>query len=113
MLRSRGDVGMLGPEAGLVDGQRPAHQGLGLVQAVGGLKELGQVVEIDGDVGMLGPVAGLVDGQRPAHQGLGLAQAVGGLKELGQVVDDRRLIGLLGDQQPRLTECPLSFFPIG
>ena len=46
LLRSRGDVGVLRPEARLVDGQRPAHQRLGLRQPVRGLEQLGQVVEV-------------------------------------------------------------------
>ncbi len=82
VVEADGDVGMLGAEAVLVDGQRAAHQRLGLGQAVGGLEQLRQVVEVDGDVGMLGAEALLVDGQRPAHQRLGLGQAVGGLEQL-------------------------------
>ena len=56
--------GMVGAVGLLVDGQRPAHQRLGLGQAVGGLEQLRQVVEADGDVGVLGAVGLLVDGQR-------------------------------------------------
>jgi hypothetical protein len=37
-------VGVIRPEARLVAGQRPAHQRLGLLQAVGVLKQLGPVV---------------------------------------------------------------------
>ena len=54
-LLRRGDVGMLGAEALLVDGQRAAHQRLGLGQPVGGLQQPGQVVEVGGDVGWSGP----------------------------------------------------------
>ena len=42
----------------------------GLLEAVGGLEQLGQVVEVDGDRGMLGAIALLVDGERPAQEGL-------------------------------------------
>ena len=41
-----GDVGMVGAEARLVDGERAAHQRLGLGEPVGGLEQLGQVVEV-------------------------------------------------------------------
>jgi hypothetical protein len=62
---------MLRPVARLIDGQRTAHQRLGLGQAVGGLEQLRQVVEVAGHIGMLRPVARLIDGQRTAHQRLG------------------------------------------
>ena len=70
---------MLLAEAGLVDGQRSAHQRLRLGQAVGGLEQLGQIIEVDGDIGVILAVAGLVNRQRAAHQRLGLGQAIGGL----------------------------------
>ena len=38
----------------LDDGQRPAHQWLGLLQTVGGPQQVSQITEPDGDVGMLG-----------------------------------------------------------
>ena len=41
-----GDLGVIGAEALLVDRQRPAHQRLGLGQAVRGLKQQRQVVEV-------------------------------------------------------------------
>jgi hypothetical protein len=39
----------------LGNGERAAHQGLGLGEAVGLLQQLGQVVEVWGDGGMIGP----------------------------------------------------------
>ena len=69
------------------DGQRPAHQRLGLRQPVRGLEQLRQVVEAGGHVRVLGAVGLLVDGQRPAHQRLGLRQPVRGLEQLRQVVE--------------------------
>ena len=46
-----GDVWMILAEALLVDGQRAAHQRLGLRQPVRGLKQLRQVVEVCGHLG--------------------------------------------------------------
>src|SRR5207244_1102463 len=56
----------------LVDGQGAAHQRLGLRQAVRGLEQRGQVVEVNGDVGVFLPVGLLVDGQRAALERLGI-----------------------------------------
>ena len=55
---------MFGAVGLLVDGQRPAHQRLGLRQPVRGLEQLRQVVEARGDVRVFGAVGLLVDGQR-------------------------------------------------
>ena len=66
------DVGMVRAEAFFVDGERAAHQRLGLDEPVGGLQQLGEVVESDRDVGMVRPEALFVDGERAAHQRLGL-----------------------------------------
>ena len=87
---------MVGAEALLVDGQRAAHQRLGLGQPVGGLQQLRQVVEVGGDVGMVGAEALLVDGERAAHQRLGLGQPVGGLQQLRQVVEADGDVGMVG-----------------
>ena len=62
LLRS-GDVRVFGPVGLLVDGQRAAHQRLGLRQPVRGLEQLSQVVEACGDVRVFGAVGLLVDGQ--------------------------------------------------
>ena len=78
---------MAGAEAFLVDGQRAAHQGLGLGKPVRGLKQLRQIIEVYGHIGMAGAEAFLVDGQRAAHQGLGLGKPVRGLKQLRQIVE--------------------------
>ena len=40
VVEADGDVGVVGPEALLVDGQRAADQRLGLGQPVGGLQQL-------------------------------------------------------------------------
>ena len=96
LLRSRGDVGVIGAEALLVDGQRAAHQRLGLGQPVRVLQQLRQVVEVAGDIGVIGPEALLVDGQRAAHQRLGLGQPVRGLEQLRQVVEVDGDVGVLG-----------------
>ena len=61
--------------------------GFGVVEAVRGLEQLGEVVEVDGDVGVFGSVGLLVDGQRAAHQRLGRRQTVRGLEQLRQVVE--------------------------
>ena len=50
-----GDVGVVGPEALLVDGERAAHQRLGLGQPVGVLEQRGQVVEAMATFGCSGP----------------------------------------------------------
>ena len=60
-------VGVLGAIAIFIDGERPAHERLGLLKAVGGLEQQGQVVEVGGDPGVLGTEALLVDGERPAQ----------------------------------------------
>ena len=78
---------MIGAEAFLVDGERAAHQGLGLRKTVRGLKQLRQIVEVSGHIGMIGAEAFLVDGERAAHQGLGLGKTVRGLKQLRQIVE--------------------------
>ena len=67
---------MIGAEAFLVDGERAAHQGLGLGKPVRGLKQYRQIVEVSGHIGMIGPEAFLVDGERAAHQRLGLGEPV-------------------------------------
>ena len=87
MLRSMATLGVIGAEAFLVDGERAAHQRLGLGEPVRGLEELRQIVEVDGDVGVIGAVGFLVDGERAAHQRLGLGEPVRGLEELRQIVE--------------------------
>ena len=72
---------MIRPEALLVDGERAAHQRLGLGKPVGGLQQSGKIVEASRDVGMLGPEALLVDGERAAIERLGLGEPVGGLQQ--------------------------------
>ena len=46
LLRSDGDARVFGSVGLLVDGQRAAHQRLGLRQTVRGLEQLRQVVEV-------------------------------------------------------------------
>ena len=87
MLRSRGDVRVIGAEACLVDGKRAPHQRLGLGEPVRGLEELRQIVEVAGDVRVIGAEAFLVDGKRAPHQRLGLGEPVRGLEELRQIVE--------------------------
>ena len=55
LLRRMATSGCSGPEALLVDGQRAAHQRLGLGQPVGGLQQLRQVVEAMATSGWSGP----------------------------------------------------------
>jgi hypothetical protein len=50
------------------DHHMPAHQRLGLAQAAGVLKELGQVVESSGNLGILAHVACFIDVQGMAVQ---------------------------------------------
>ena len=80
---------MIGAEAFLVDGERAAHQRLGLGKPVRVLKQHRQIVEVSGHIGMIGPEAFLVDGKRAAHQRLGLGKPVRGLKQLRQIVEVR------------------------
>ena len=87
VVEADGDVGVVRSEALLVDGERAAHQRLGLAKPVRGLEQLGQVVEAAGDVGVVRSEALLVDGQRAAHQRLGLGEPVRGLEQLRQVVE--------------------------
>jgi hypothetical protein len=47
------------------DTHHPPTQGLGRFKPVGGLKQLGQVVEADGDIRVLRAVALLIDFERP------------------------------------------------
>ena len=89
---------MIRAEAFLVDGQRAAHQGLGLGKPVRGLKQLRQIVEADGDLGMIGAEAFLVDGQRAAHQRLGLRKTVRGLKQQRQIVEVSGDLGMIGPE---------------
>ena len=96
VVEGDGDVGVLLAEARLVDGERAAHQRLGLAEPVGGVQQRGQVVEAGGDLGMVGPEARLVDGQGPAHQRLGLTEPVGGLEQLGQIVEADSDVGMVG-----------------
>lgn len=56
----------------LQNSHRTVEQGFSLGQAVGGLQQAGQVVEVRGDGGMLRPVGGFVDGQGAAAQRFGL-----------------------------------------
>ncbi len=78
---------MVGTEALLVNGQRSAHQRLGLRQPVGVLEQLCQVVEFCGNIRVVKAVVLFSDGQRAAHQRLGLRQPVGVLEQLCQVVE--------------------------
>src|SRR5258705_460630 len=87
---------MLGSEGLLVDGERAAHQRLGLAETVGGLEQLGQVREVCGDLRMVGSEALLVDGKRTAMKRLGFAEPVGGLEQLGQVVEANARKGCSG-----------------
>ena len=75
LLRSRATAGWSGPKLLLVDGERAAHQRLRLGDPVGGLQQLGQIVEADGHVGMVGAEAPLVDGERATIERLGLGVA--------------------------------------
>ncbi len=47
IIEVTGDVGMVRAEAVFGDGERAAHEGFGVGEAVGGLEQLGQVVEGD------------------------------------------------------------------
>ena len=67
--------------------ERTAHQRLGLGEPVGGLQQLGEVVEVYRDVGMVGAVGLLVNGQRAAHKGLGVGQRLCAVSTGRQVVE--------------------------
>ncbi len=81
-------LGQVAPDPGVLvpcpaleldpDLHHPPHQRLGLVQAVGGLQQVSQVVESDGDVGVVRAITRLIDRQRPAVVLLSLGQTVGG-----------------------------------
>ena len=81
VVEADGDVGVVRPEALLVDCERAAIERLGLGEPVGVLQQLGQVVEASGDIGMVRPEALLVDGKRAAIERLGLGEAVGGSQQ--------------------------------
>ncbi len=85
---------MFRSEALFVDRQRPAHQRLRLGEAVRGLEQGGQVVEVSGDVGVFRSEALFVDRQRPAHQRLRLGEAVRGLEQQGEVVEAYGNVGV-------------------
>ena len=72
---------MLLAEGGLVDLQRPSHQGLGLAESVGVPKQRRQIVQVDRHGWVLLAEGGLVDLQRPSHQRFGFLESVGGLKQ--------------------------------
>ena len=63
---------MIGAEAFFVDGERAAHEGLGLGEPVGVFQKQRQIVEVDGDVRVIGAEAFFVDGERAALKRLGL-----------------------------------------
>ena len=86
MLRWMATLGMIGAKAFLVDGERAPHQGLGVLEPVGGLQELRQIVEADGDVRVIGAEALFVDVERAPHQGLGVFESVGFLQELARLL---------------------------
>src|SRR5258708_26032389 len=75
--------------------QCSAVERLRLLQAVRGLPQLGQVVEIGGYHRMIGSVARLVDRQRAPQQRLRLRQAVRDTQQPSQVIEpdsDTRMI---------------------
>ncbi len=78
---------MIRPVALLVDRERAAHQRLGLGEAVRGLKQLREIVEVGRHIGMIGPEALLVDRERAAHQRFGLGEAVRVLKQRREIVE--------------------------
>ena len=71
---------MVRPVTVLINLQGLPHQRLGLRQAVGGLEQVSQIVQIYGHIGMVRPVTGLINRQGLPHQRLGLRQAVGGFE---------------------------------
>ena len=62
-------VGMIRPEARLVDRERAAHERLGLGEAVRGLEQCREIVEAARHIGMIRPEARLVDRERAAISG--------------------------------------------
>ena len=81
LLRLVATFGMVRAQGSPRDGHRPAHQRLGLREAVGGLQQSGEVVEGAGHIRMVLAEAGFADGQRAAHKRLGLREPVGGLQQ--------------------------------
>jgi hypothetical protein len=59
VVEAGGDVGMLGPQALFVDGERASIKRFGLGEPAGGLQQLRQVVESGGVLRTIRPVAGL------------------------------------------------------
>ena len=100
LLRAVATSGWSGPydRSSIANARR--IQRLGLTQAVGGLQQLRQVVEVGGDVGVVRAVRPLVDRQRPPHQRLGLTQAVGVLQQLRQVVEVGGDVGVVRAVRP-------------
>ncbi len=80
-------LGGAGLDADGMDGHDPAHERLGLREAVGILEQPSEVVEGTGEYGMVLAEGGLVDGEGSAKDRLGLGEAVGVLKQLGEVVE--------------------------
>ena len=55
IVQSESDVGVLSPEAPLVNGEGAPHQRFGLCQTVSRLKEAGKIAETSGNAGMIRP----------------------------------------------------------
>src|SRR5258707_1184294 len=77
------------------DSQMPSAERLGLSQPVGGLEQLGQVVEAVWALGLLRADALFSDAQRRGVKRLGLGQPVGLAEQLGQVVEVCCHLGML------------------
>ena len=108
LLRSLATLGCSGAEARLVDGQRPPHQRLGLGQAVGGLEQLRQVVEV-GWRRWDAPAPKLASSMASARRISGSASArrLVALQQLRQVVEVEGDVGVVGaEARPRRWPAP-------
>src|SRR5271166_5701357 len=59
VLAKSNGIGMVSPQRLLLNRQCPPHQRLGLGMPIGGLQQLGQVVEVNRYIGMVGAVGAL------------------------------------------------------
>ena len=82
--QQRRDLGMLGPDRFLGDGDGPAVLGLGIRFAIGDDKELGAMAENAGGLNMVRPNGRLDGGQGTPVEGLGLVEAPQGSVDLGE-----------------------------
>ena len=80
------------------DFQMSPAEGFGVVEAVGGLIELGEIVQVAGDIRVVGAEGGFVDFEGAEQEGFGVGEAVGGFIELGEIVQADGDVGVIGTE---------------